>query len=253
MRPKKRKLIWINIAATVVTIGFNAYAQINELFGTTVGEVANAYPTMIVPAAYAFSIWSLIYLGLLAFSLYPLLFSHGSAFVDRVGYGYLIASLLNIFWILTWHARLVVVSAFLLLLLVASLVYIFLKLKKGKPESSSEKWFAHIPITIYLAWVSVASIVGVAVALKYELVANFYFTETVWASMMIVVAALLAIYVETSTSAIFFGITVSWALLGIYTKHEGIELIQLSSAFSIFFILLFSLVKIKSWARAALK
>ena len=51
------------LAATLGVIGFNALASMGYVNGVTPGEISDNYPTSITPAGYAFSIWSLIYLG----------------------------------------------------------------------------------------------------------------------------------------------------------------------------------------------
>ena len=57
------------VAATVVgMIGMNALANIIPFFGRGTGEVSDTFPTLVTPAGYVFSIWGLIYIGLLAYS-----------------------------------------------------------------------------------------------------------------------------------------------------------------------------------------
>lgn len=61
------------LAATIGTIVFNSLAAMGRVGGVTPAEISAKYQTMITPAGYAFSIWSLIYVGLIAFSIYQLL------------------------------------------------------------------------------------------------------------------------------------------------------------------------------------
>ena len=56
------------LAATLGTIAFNWLAAVGRIGGVTPDEVSAKFPTPITPAGYAFSIWSLIYVGLLVFS-----------------------------------------------------------------------------------------------------------------------------------------------------------------------------------------
>src|SRR5580765_5775754 len=61
------------IVATTATLVFNALAATGYVNGITPAAISAKYPTVLTPAGYAFSIWSLIYLGLLAFSIYQIL------------------------------------------------------------------------------------------------------------------------------------------------------------------------------------
>ena len=61
------------IAATVGVIVFNYLAASGALGGIETGAVSDKYPTLVTPAGYAFAIWSLIYLGIVAFSIYQAL------------------------------------------------------------------------------------------------------------------------------------------------------------------------------------
>ncbi len=68
------------LVATLGTIVFNALAATGHINGVTPEMVSGKYPTVVTPAGYAFTIWSLIYVGLLAFSVYQLLPSQLAAF-----------------------------------------------------------------------------------------------------------------------------------------------------------------------------
>ncbi|RMG05143.1 MAG: tryptophan-rich sensory protein, partial [Acidobacteria bacterium] len=57
------------IVATIFTLIFNWLAA-SGVIGSPTGEISSKYPTKITPAKYAFSIWALIYAGLISFSIY---------------------------------------------------------------------------------------------------------------------------------------------------------------------------------------
>ena len=70
---RDRMLSILVVVATVATIIFNALAGTGRLNGVMTNEVSDKYPTVLTPAGYAFSIWGLIYVGLIAFTIYQLL------------------------------------------------------------------------------------------------------------------------------------------------------------------------------------
>ena len=62
-----------NVLAVVATIVVNGLANALPLNGQTTGEISDRFQVYFVPAGYVFSIWGLIYLGLLTFAVYQAL------------------------------------------------------------------------------------------------------------------------------------------------------------------------------------
>ena len=63
----------VNVLGTIAVIVVNALASALPLNGQTTGEISDRFDVYFVPAGYVFSIWGLIYVGLLAFSVYQAL------------------------------------------------------------------------------------------------------------------------------------------------------------------------------------
>ena len=60
---------WVNVLAVVVVIAVNGLANALPINGQQTGEISDRFPVFFVPAGYVFSIWGLIYLGLIAFAV----------------------------------------------------------------------------------------------------------------------------------------------------------------------------------------
>ena len=102
---------FVTIAAFVMTLVINGLANIIPINGVTTGELSDRYDVFFVPAGYAFSIWSLIYLGLLGYVIYQALPRNKRNPVLRGIAPYFIASsLFNSGWILVWHYGFVLLS-----------------------------------------------------------------------------------------------------------------------------------------------
>ncbi len=54
----------------IATIAVNGLANALPINGQTTGEVSDRFSVYFVPAGYVFSIWGLIYLGLIAYAIY---------------------------------------------------------------------------------------------------------------------------------------------------------------------------------------
>ena len=90
------RLVGANLVTLAVTLVMNALANALPLNGRTTGEISDAFPNLFAPAGYVFSIWGLIYLGLLAFAVYQLTPSgRQSRAVARVGWLFALSNAAN--------------------------------------------------------------------------------------------------------------------------------------------------------------
>ena len=140
--------------------------------GVTPQELSDLLPNYFVPAGLTFSVWGLIYIGLLALTIYStiILFKkkdEESYFLNKMGVEFIIASIANIAWIFLWSYQnpsnyMVEFSLVAMLVLLASLLTMYIRLKIGKNKASlKEKWFIHIPISLYLGWITIATVANV--------------------------------------------------------------------------------------------
>ena len=215
-----RILNWIGFIATVTV---NALAVILPLNGQDTGKLSDSYPNLFVPAGITFSIWGVIYLLLLLFSLYQSgLFSlkgqKSSPAVERMGTLFFFISLANVMWIFMWHYLQVALSMLVMLALLGLLMAAYIRLA-AIPGSPREKWFVKVPISVYMGWISVATIANATALLVHSKWNGWGLSETGWTIIMIAIAALLAIYMLLAKKDIAFSLVVVWALLGIRIKQ----------------------------------
>jgi len=94
----------ITILVTLLTITVNVLANALPLNGQDTGEISDRFDIYFVPAGYVFSIWGLIYLGLIAFTIYQALPSQkDNELIKKIYPAYWIGSLANIVWLFLWH------------------------------------------------------------------------------------------------------------------------------------------------------
>jgi translocator protein len=79
----------VNVLATIAVLTVNGLANALPFNDLTTGEVSDRFDVYFVPAGYVFSIWGLIYLGLIAFTVYQALPSQReNPRLRRIGYWY---------------------------------------------------------------------------------------------------------------------------------------------------------------------
>jgi benzodiazapine receptor len=226
------------LAATIGTIAFNWLAAAGRINGVTPQEVSEQYPTLVTPAGYAFSIWSLIYLGLLAFSIYQLLPSNAAKFKNFRSL-YITTCALNCAWIFFWHSDQIAMSFIIIAALLITLLLINIKVRKW--DSLAEFWTVNAPFGIYFGWVTAAVLVNFAVLLVYWRVEMSASASTALGVFLILLAAVLAVAVRRWLTNYFYPLAVAWALTAIAVRQSGHTLIVVAAAIGVVACLVASL------------
>ena len=215
----------LNLLGFLGTVVVNALAVILPINNITTGELSDLYPNLFVPEGLTFAIWGVIYVLLGIFVIYPLIPSvrrdaQKVDFVQRIGPLFFISCLANIGWIFAWHYKIVPLSLGLMLILLGCLLAIYLRLNIGKSEATkAEKYLVHLPFSIYLGWITIATIANVT-ALLVDINWNTWgLGEPFWAVAVIIVGIAIALSVLFSRKDIYYPLVVDWALLGILLKR----------------------------------
>ncbi|HLA94575.1 MAG TPA: hypothetical protein VK612_02555 [Pyrinomonadaceae bacterium] len=215
------------LAATIGTIAFNWLAVMGRINGVTPDMISDKYPTLITPAGFAFTIWSLIYVGMIVFSIYQMLPANLERFRGIRSY-YILSCALNCGWIYMWLNDQIAICLALIFLLAASLFMINLHLRETKGHG--EYWLVKAPFGIYFGWVTAATLVNFAVLLVHW---NVQFSETVWtvvAIILILFAALLGVLVRIRLVSYLYPLAIAWAMTGIGVKQSGHTLVVSAAA-----------------------
>lgn len=216
------------LLATLATIVANALPNALRLRGESTGSISAKYPTLFTPAGYAFSIWSLIYLALLAFAIYQLLpAGRDDPAIGRIRRPFLISCVLNSSWIFIWQYELIALSAVVIALLLASLMTCYVRLDTERASRANlYRAMVLAPLSLYAAWVTVATIVNVAAALVALGWQGGPLAPASWSVMLLVVAAGLALVVAWSRRDWIYLAVVAWALGAISVAQAAIPSIR---------------------------
>jgi hypothetical protein len=218
-----------NLVGFVVVVVVNALATSIPLGGMTTGQLSDLYPNLFVPAGLTFSIWGIIYLLLGIYVVYGLIFSGrksepSNSFMEKVGILFLISCIANAGWIFSWQYRVLPLSLVCMLILLLSLIFMYRQLNVGRSKArSSEKYLVHLPMSIYLGWISIATIANVTALLVYYKWNRFGIDEQVWAIIMIAIGILLGLLILFNRHDIFYTLVVDWAVLGILLKRMAVD------------------------------
>jgi len=220
-----RVLALLNTLGLIITLTLNGLANALPINGNTTGELSDMYPNLFVPAGFTFSIWGVIYLFLLFFVGYQLFqaFSknqRNDTFINEIGGLFFLNCLANASWIVAWHYEYIFLSLLIMFCILATLILIYNKLKIGLTKvRTAEKWFVHIPFSIYLGWITVATIANVTTLLVDLNWNGFGIAPEIWTVIVLVVGTLIGLRVLQKRGDVAYGLVILWAYFGIISKR----------------------------------
>lgn len=214
---------WLNLAAFVLVIAMNWASSNLQINDNTVASVSDGIPSLFTPAGYVFSIWGIIYLALGAFVIYGVSKKQAdNQLIDRIGPWFVINSLLNMVWQVSWLMEWWLISLVIIALMLVTLIIIYQRLNAFREDvRGKDFWFVLFPISIYLAWISVATIANTSIIFVANGITNLGVSGTFLAVVMIMVATLLSNLMIVLRRDWFFPLVVIWAVIGIAVANDG--------------------------------
>jgi hypothetical protein len=227
--PGSRSGTWLSIATLFAIFGTLLTNSLSNFFppgGLSVAQIANTIlkGVLITPANYAFSIWGLIYTGLIAYGIHQFLpAQRRNPTLQRVNLLLIAACIAQVGWIYLFTLRLFGFSIIAMLAIFLPLMQSYLLLGIGHVRvGRSQKWLVHIPFSIYLAWISVATIVNVASALYIAQWQGWGIGAEGWTVIMLIVATAIVAIVALQRSDTAFVLVYIWAFVAIAIRQSSV-------------------------------
>lgn len=221
----------VNVVAVIATLVVNGLANALPLNGQSTGEISDRFAIYFVPAGYVFSIWGLIYLGLIAFAVYQALPAQAqNPRLRRIGPWFALSCAANIAWIFFWHYEQFPPTLAAMLALLAALLVIYLRLEIGRrPAAAIERWVVNLPFSLYLGWISVATIANVTQVLYYLGWGGWGIAPQVWAAVMLTAAVIIGAAMSLIRRDVAYAAVLVWAFIGIAIKHAAAPTVAYSA------------------------
>jgi benzodiazapine receptor len=238
----------LSIAATIV---INILANALPLNGLNTGEISDRFQVYFVPAGYVFSIWGLIYIGLIAYAVFQALPSQReNPRLRQTGYLVALSGLANIAWLFHWHYEQFPWTLIAMFSLLGLLIAIYLRLGIGIANvSTAENWAVRIPFSVYLGWITVATVANVTDVLYYLKWGGLGISPEIWFVIVLAAVVVISGLVSLTRRDIAYNLVILWALVGIAFKHSSITLVMVASLLSAVFvaaILIYSRIRPKA-------
>ena len=228
---KIRILAFLNFIFFLIACFTANISQLKIFDLPNMADISRKYDTVFTPAGVTFAIWGVIYLSLFAFTIYHLIkaFKEDAQSVAnhvlvKIGYLFIINNLACTLWVFAFLNEWLLLSVILMLIQLLALILIFIKLNLYDPSQTiKNKLFTQFPLSIYFAWICVATIANSSAYLLSIGWEAFGISDTNWAIALIFVVLCLGLFIILIKKNVFFGLVILWAVYGIILKREAVN------------------------------
>ncbi len=213
----RRAVVLLTVAGSLVA----AVIGSGLLGGTSIADAAGgafaADATVLAPAGFAFSIWSVIYLGLLAYAIWQAVPAQAAKPRHRaVGYGVAASALLNAVWIVCVLAWRIAESFVIIVLLLCVLLVTFVRAcRSPQHRTVAELVLIDGVIGLYLGWVTVAAAANLAAWLADIGISAWSEAPGVPGTLTLIAAGLVALFTAWRGGRWAPAVATAWGLVWI--------------------------------------
>ena len=220
-----------NLLSALFALSVNILAVTLPLNGQDTAEISDRFDVYFVPAGYVFSIWSIIYLGWIAFIIFQFRPSQQqNPRLRRLGFLFALSNLANAAWLFCWHYNFFALSVLVMLTLLGLLIASYLRLNVNRdPVSRVEYWSVDILFSVYLGWITVATVANITDWLYFTGWDGFGIPGQTWAVVMLAVASVLGLAMALTRRDVGYLAVLAWAFAGIAIEQVGAPSVVLSA------------------------
>ncbi|MDP3176446.1 MAG: tryptophan-rich sensory protein [Spirochaetaceae bacterium] len=214
----------------LIVITVNALANALPINGVNTGQLSDELPNLFVPAGLTFSIWGLIYLLLAGYAIAVVMAAFGKKtaanWMAADGWIFSLNMAANVGWIFAWQYRQVGISLALMLVILATLVWLeernaSRERSAGGTESSGalQRFLLSTPVNVYLGWICVATIANVTALLVKAGWNGFGIDPRAWTVALIAAGLAAGLLLAFLRKAVAAPLVIVWAYVGIVLKR----------------------------------
>ncbi|WNF36742.1 TspO/MBR family protein [Bacillaceae bacterium IKA-2] len=198
----------INLFALIFVIIINYLSNSLPFNQQTTSEIANRLEVLFTPSGYVFSIWGLIYFLLAVWVFRGFSKNRRDLPIYAVATPlFVLSCLLNSFWLFLWHYQYFLLSVVIMVSLLITLIYLYKVVKK-----SASSFGDIVPFSVYLGWVSVATIANISYVLVEIDWNRFGLSDVFWTVTLLLIATGLAILFRLRENDAVFPLVFVWAI-----------------------------------------
>jgi hypothetical protein len=189
--------------------------------GESIGAQSQAVRTLITPAGWAFAIWGPLYTGSALFALYQALpGQRNNALVAALRWPAAGAFAGNAIW--AAYVQVAGLSALSVLVIAWTLGCLLIAFRRlttwPNAFTAGERWCAWLPLSALAAWLTVATTVNTAAALRFHGIEGGSATPLIAAAIVMVAGAIAGTALLRGRGSPPYGLVLLWALSAIYAS-----------------------------------
>ena len=115
-----------------------------------------------------------------------------------------------------------------MLVLLAMLIVAYVRLGTGRMAApATETWAARLPFSIYLGWITVATVANATSLLDYLRWDGWGIAPEIWMSLVLAAVLVIAALMSLTRRDVAFVVVILWALAGISAKHASVAAVAI--------------------------
>jgi hypothetical protein len=229
------------LLAAIATVIFNGISQSLPIGGRTSADISNMYTTFFTPANYAFAIWGVIYTLLLLYAVYQALPSQrANPYMRKIGWLFIVSCVLNMAWITLFQYDQILISVGVIIAFLLTLIAIYVRLDSGRANASTaDRLLLLLPFSVYLGWLSVATIANISVLGVAQNWGNpLGIAAPTWAAIMLVVATLVGLIMAVTRRDVAYVLVFVWAFTAIINKQSATPVVTTTALIAVITLLI---------------
>lgn len=219
---KTRRLIVMSAAIFAVVV---AYGQMALGWGQTPGEFAADGDATLRVAGYAFSIWGVIYLGLLAYAVRQVLPATGESDMLTVFGWPSVAALLGIGWWIVASAADWKAATVVLIFASAAVLIVPLAIQGRAIRALSRRdrdlWLTIWPLALLAGWLTIAAPVNLLTVATSAEALPAALPPTGWAIVAVVAVVAAALLMTARLRISAYALPIAWGLVGVFAAEQA--------------------------------
>jgi hypothetical protein len=214
----------VTVLSFLLTMTVNTAANALPINGQMTYQISDRFSVYVIPAGYVFAIWGLIYVLLGAFTTWQALpRNREDATLRSLGWLPALSGVFNATWIVLFQYELFALSVPVIVLLLVTLIAIHLRLwNRRDDQRGTTYWTVRAPFSVYLGWVTVATIANVTQTLAALGFTGFGIDPTLVAAAVLLVGLAIAVTFVARFRDIAYGLVIVWAYVGIAVKESAV-------------------------------
>lgn len=221
-----KRLALLNLISFAIHFTLSWLTRFGLINTKGIADVSDKYRTLITPAGFTFLIWPVIYIALIGFCVYHFIMAkrHDENFpanieLKRIGQLFIINNLATAIWLFAWTNEWMTISVVLIFIQLITLMMINIRLRIHNSHAPFySKLFTQFPLSIYFAWICIATIANTSAWLRSIDWSGWGVSEINWAITMVAITILLTVWLINRKCNVAFGAVVVWAFYGILSK-----------------------------------